>query len=124
MIGYLYTSITKFYDIKTHKMAFKARPVLIIAGPRNNDYTVLPVSSVSNSKNLDTEYDIKIDPNIYTNLNLAKVSYIRTHKVFVVHEKELLKPISNLRDLEPDLYLDIMMKYEQWSKHVVVSAFL
>ena len=44
--GKVYLFSMQFYDVKSGMMAFKARPALIIYGPRNNDYTVLPVSTI------------------------------------------------------------------------------
>ncbi len=64
MIGKIYSSVVPFYDRVKQAKAFKRRPVLIIGGPRNNDYTVLPVSTVSNRQNLDADYDIEIYLNI------------------------------------------------------------
>ena len=40
--GKIYLFSMQFYDVKSGMMAFKARPALIMYGPRNNDYTVLP----------------------------------------------------------------------------------
>lgn len=122
MIGLLYISVPQFYDISKHKLSFKKRPVLIISEPRNNDYIVLPLSTISNSSNIDNEYDIKIDPQKYPSLNLAKISYVRTHKSFAIHEKELIKEIANLKELEPNLYSDILSKHEQWTKKVIIEA--
>ena len=76
MIGKIYSSIVPFYDMKSGKNSFKSRPVLILSGPRNNDYTVLPISSVTKKQNLDLEYDIELNPQIYPNLNLQKICYV------------------------------------------------
>ncbi len=122
MIGKLYSSTMSFFDLKTNKNAFKNRPVLIIGDIRNNDYTVLPVSTISISSNIDTEYDIKIDPAKYPALNLRKISYIRTHKALTIHRAELYKEISDLKALEPDLFTQIMLKYEQWTKEIIAKA--
>ena len=56
MIGKIYTVLFPYYDRKLQRNPYKKRPILIIAGSRNNDFTVLPVSSVSIKKNLDIEY--------------------------------------------------------------------
>lgn len=50
MIGKLYTCIVEYYNTKEHRLAWKSRPILIIGEPRNNDYTVLPVSTISEKK--------------------------------------------------------------------------
>lgn len=78
MIGLLYISVTQFYDISKHKLSFKKRPVLIISEPRNNDYIVLPLSTISNSSNIDNEYDIKIDPQKY--LMLERINHLQYMK--------------------------------------------
>jgi len=80
MIGKIYTSMTEFFDSKTNSTRIKARPVLILTDTRNNDYTVLPISTITIKTNIDTYYDIKIDPISYPKLKLKKISYVRTHK--------------------------------------------
>ena len=95
MIGKLCWSTFPYYDRNSGRNAFKKRPVLILSGPRNNDYTVLPVSSISIRKNIDTDYDIEVDPNIYPRLHLTKTCYIRTHKQTIVHQAALTSQISD-----------------------------
>lgn len=65
---------------------------------------------------------LKLVAQKYSKLNLIKTSYVRTHKSFTIHEKELIKEVANLKILEPDLYLEILHKYEQWTKEVVTNA--
>ena len=113
MIGKICTILSPFYDSENQKKAFKKRPALVIAGPRNNDYIILPVSSVSKKENLDNEYDIKIDPEKYPDLKLKKVSYIRTHKQTTVHRAEILGTISSLKEDYKDLYEKVI---ETWSE--------
>lgn len=113
MIGKICTILSPFYDSKNQKKAFKKRPALVIVGPRNNDYIILPVSSVSKKENLDNEYDIKIDPEKYPDLKLKKVSYIRTHKQTIVHRAEILGTISSLKEDYKDLYEKVI---ETWSE--------
>lgn len=122
MIGKIYTSRLPFYDIKQHKMSVKARPVLIISEERNNDHTVLPVSSVTNRKNLDKDFDVEISPSQYPLLNINHTSYVRTHKQTTVHIASLGKEISNLKDVYPDLFLEILSKREQWNKLIDEEA--
>ena len=45
MVGKVYLSVVEYYDSKTKTTRKKGRPVLVVAGPRNNDYTVLPIST-------------------------------------------------------------------------------
>ncbi len=93
MIGKIYSSVTPFYDSKKGMNSFKRRPVLIINGPRNNDYTVLPVSTVTHTEHIDSEYDVRVEPDKYPKLNLNRISYIRTHKQTTVHRASLTKEI-------------------------------
>ena len=110
MIGKIYSSVTPFYDSKKGMNSFKRRPVLIINGPRNNDYTVLPVSTVTHTEHIDSEYDVRVEPDKYPKLNLNRISYIRTHKQTTVH-----------REYE-DLYLSVLEKLESFNKMVMENA--
>lgn len=122
MIGNICITQTKYYDALKKKNNFKYRPALINAGPRNNDYTILPISSISISSNIDVDYDIKIDPKQYPNLKLRKTCYIRTHKSTTMHKAEILKIVINMKSIEHDLYIHVIKKYEQWAKEIVDNA--
>lgn len=122
MIGQIYSSVTPYYDVKTGQNSYKRRPVLIISGPQNNDYTVLPVSTVSRKENLDREYDIEVEPSDYPKLNLNHKSYIRTHKQTTVHRASLVKKIADMKSDYEDLYLDTLEKYEEFNKNVINNA--
>lgn len=123
MIGKIYSSVTPFYDSVKGTNSFKRRPVLILSGPRNNDYTILPVSTISHKENIDQEYDVKVEPNAYPKLNLARTSYIRTHKQTTVHQASLVKEISDLKAEYEDLYLVVLEKLEDFNKMVMDHAF-
>lgn len=123
MIGKIYSSVTPFYDSVKGTNSFKRRPVLILSGPRNNDYTILPVSTISHKENIDQEYDVKVEPNAYPKLNLARTSYIRTHKQTTVHQASLVKEISDLKAEYEDLYLVVLEKLEDFNKMVMNHAF-
>lgn len=100
MIGMIYSSVIPFYDNSSHANSYKKRPVLIIGGPRNNDYTILPISTISNKSNLDPEYDVEINPEKYPLLNLRQTSYVRTHKQTYISMKtgiDTKKSISSLQ---------------------------
>lgn len=122
MIGKIYSSVTPYYDVRTGKNSYKRRPVLIIAGPRNHDYTVLPVSTISIKENIDPEYDQQIIPSEYPKLNLQKVSYIRTHKQTSVHQASLVKEIGDLKTEYEELYVEVLAKLEQFNKSVLDGA--
>ncbi len=122
MIGKLYSSVTPFYDSKKGMNSFKRRPVLIIGGPRNNDYTVLPVSTVARAEHIDSDYDIKVEPDKYPKLNLNRISYIRTHKQTTVHQASLPREIGDLKEEYEDLYLLVLEKLENFNKTVMENA--
>lgn len=122
MIGKIYKARTPYYDQKTQKMAYKARPALILAKADVNDYVVLPVSSISIKANIDPIYDIKIDPTCYPKLNLTKISYVRTHKQTVVHRANLHDEICDLKSEYEDLYLEVLEKRETFSNAITQQA--
>lgn len=124
MIGKIYRSITDYYDLSTNTTKKKSRPVLILSNPRNNDYTVLPLSTIGRRENVDLEYDIKLDPTLFPKLRLNKVSYIRTHKRLVVHRASL-DITSSLGDIKtdyPDLYLEIIEKMMNYNNIIEEEA--
>lgn len=85
MIGKICTILMSYYDRKSKSTKFKKRPALFISEQRNNDYTVLPISTISIKANIDQEYDIPINKSVYPLLNLDKDCYVRTHKQTTVH---------------------------------------
>lgn len=122
MIGKICVSTFPYYDSIKNKKSFKKRPVLVIGGPRNHDYTVLPISSVSRSENIDAEFDIKVTPQSHPELQLKKVSYIRVHKQTIVHESDLRGTIADMRTDSEELYLEIMEKLEIFNASIVENA--
>ena len=64
MIGKIHKAMVKYYNAKERKMAFKYRPVLIIGKADSSDYIVLPISSISITRNINKHFDIRIDLNI------------------------------------------------------------
>lgn len=122
MIGKLYTCTVEYYNAKERRLAWKGRPILIIGEPRNNDYTVLPVSTISKKENLDVEFDIEINPAVYSALGLNKVSYVRTHKQLTVHYAKLGHFIGDLRSHYPELFEEIMQKLAVWNQLIQEQA--
>lgn len=122
MIGKIYSSITPFYDIQTNQNSFKTRPVLIISEAINNDYTVLPISTISRQEHRHPEYDILIQLSDYPLLNLHRDSYIRTHKQTTVHRGSLSREISDLKQCYGDLYLSVLEKLEQFNNEILNNA--
>lgn len=121
-IGKIYSFSMPFYDIKKGEMGYKARPALILYGPRNNDYTVLPVSTIRNPKDRDSEYDVKIDPIDFPNAGLYDVSYIRTHKQTTVHQGSKYRYIGDLRGTYPQKYQDILQLVEKFEQEIKQNA--
>ena len=122
MIGKIYSTVFPYYDSKTQKNSFKKRPVLIIGGPRNNDYTVLPISTVTKKANLDSEYDLEINPANYPLLHLEKLSYVRVHKQTTVHKVSLTSLIGDMKTEYADLYLNVLEKLEEFNKITIDNA--
>ncbi len=122
MIGKIYSTVFPYYDSKTQKNSFKKRPVLIIGGPRNNDYTVLPISTVTKKANLDSEYDLEINPANYPLLHLDKLSYVRVHKQTTVHKVSLTSLIGDMKTEYADLYLNVLEKLEEFNKITIDNA--
>ncbi|MDO5028730.1 MAG: type II toxin-antitoxin system PemK/MazF family toxin [Bacillota bacterium] len=114
-LGCIYSVAFRYYDNKSGKMATKRRPFLIIKeeeGAFPRDLTCLPVSKVTNKNRMDNYYDIRVSRKDYPLLNLNEpVSYIRSHKVQTINEKDLLLKIcDNCEYAYPDLYEDIRRK--------------
>ena len=122
MIGKVYWSITQFYDSATKQMSFKRRPILIIDGPRNNDYTALPISTISKRVNLDPKYDIPIDPSQRAVLNLPRECFVRTHKQFPIHAANIHNQAGDMKNNLLDLYLNVLSKVEEYQQEVLNNA--
>ncbi len=61
MIGKAYISTFKYFDNRTHRMAFKNRPVLIVGQADSSDYIILPVSRITNQGNVDSQKNLIIN---------------------------------------------------------------
>ena len=122
MIGKICIAIFPFYDIKLKKNLYKQRPVLIIGEAINNDYTILPVSTITKKENIDIYYDIAIDPERYPKLNLDKYSYIRTHKQTVIYKDMIKGEISDLKEEYLEIYSDILNKLKEFNIKLIEKA--
>lgn len=123
MIGKVYLSQVDFYDVRIKAMGRKARPVLIVGGPYENDYIVLPISTISRRENLNPHYDLPISPQERMTLNLTRECFIRTHKQMTVHRAALIKELGDMKQLIPELYLKTIAKMEEFQKQIVDRAF-
>lgn len=124
MIGEIRKIFTPYYDKVTKTQKIKSRPGLIIAAADAGDYVVLPVSKVSDSRRIDPDYDIKVDPAVYPKLSLACVSYVRAHKQTTINFANIGDKISDMRAEYEDLYLDILDKREGFSKEITRQALM
>lgn len=122
MIGKICKAYTPYYSLATGQMSYKGRPALVLGHADNDDFVVLPVSSVSKKENLHPIYDVEVDPVVYPKLNLRKVSYIRTHKQTIVHKAELRDEIGDLKSEYEDLYVDILEKRERFNNQLTEEA--
>lgn len=122
MIGKAYVSVFKHYDNHAHRMAFKNRPFLIVGKADDTDYVILPISRVTNHNNIDCYYDVPIDPLDVPLMNLTQRSYIRTHKQTVVHTGELIKEIVDFRKEYADVFLEAILRMEQFQKNLITNA--
>lgn len=122
MIGKAYISTFKYFDNRTHRMAFKNRPVLIVGQADSSDYIILPVSRITNQGNVDSYYDVSIEPADVPLMNLTQRSYIRSHKQSVVRLGELTREIVDFRKEYEDIYLDVISKMEEFQKNLIINA--
>lgn len=122
MIGKAYTALFKFYDNTLQKMSFKKRPVLIIGKADSNDYVILPISRVTNSHNINAEFDLKIEPAVVPLLNLSQISYIRTHKQEIINRAQIDKLIVDFKTEYPDIYISCLEKVEEFQERLLSEA--
>lgn len=118
-IGELRTSRFKYFDVRTNSLAFKSRPILIVGCEKESgpcDFTVLPISTISNPANVIPGFDIFISKQTFPVLNLSRDSYCRASKVSTVHSKDVgTARIASLKDAYPELYQEIQMKFNLFS---------
>ncbi|MBP3543259.1 MAG: hypothetical protein J6J86_03425, partial [Lachnospiraceae bacterium] len=75
-----------------------------------------------NRANLDSDYDVGINPSNYPLLNLRKSCYVRTHKQTTVHQASLTTLIGNMKDNYPDLYLNVLEKLDEFNQEIFHNA--
>ena len=123
MIGKVYLSQVDFYDVRIKAMGRKARPVLIVGGPYENDYIVLPISTISRRENLNPHYDLPISPQERMTLNLTRECFIRTHKQMTVHRAALIKELGDMKQFIPELYLKTLAKWKNFRSKSLIALF-
>ena len=62
MVGKIVRCLTQYYDARLQRISIKSRPALVLKSPENDDYVVLPISTIPNRINVNPTYDIEIDP--------------------------------------------------------------
>lgn len=53
MIGKIVKCLTQYYDVRLQRNSIKSRPALVLKSPINDDYVVLPISSIPNRANVN-----------------------------------------------------------------------
>lgn len=122
MKGKACVSVFPYYDKQRRQMAFKNRPVLVIGKADDKDYVILPISRITTKDNMDSYYDVPIDPKDVPLMNLKQLSYIRTHKQSVVNVSSLVKVIVDFSVKYEDTYLEVISKVEEFQKHIIDNA--
>ncbi len=122
MIGKAYVSTFQFYDTLSKKMSFKNRPVLIVGRADAGDYVVLPISRVTNQNNLDSKYDVLLEPKAVPLMNLKQRSYIRTHKQAVINAGGLTKEIVDFKKEYPGIYATAISRMADFQKILAQNA--
>lgn len=120
MIGKAYKSMIPYYDSLTKQRKFKSRPCLIIGKADESDYVVLPISTITDKRKIDTKYDIPLDKSIYTFLN--KDSYLRTHKQTIVNVISLKDQLSDFKHTYTNDYLQAILKVNEFQKELHENA--
>lgn len=119
MIGKVYLSRADYFDLRTNCTQKKTRPVLVVGGPNDNDYTVLPISTITLRQNVNSYYDILIPPQERATLSLNAECFIRTHKQMPLHRGAMLREIGDMKNNTPNLYLEAVSKMEEFQKNIV-----
>lgn len=121
-VGKMYPSIVPYFNARTKKTEFKSRPILILAEPIGVDteYTVLPVSTVSNHAFYNALFDVEIKPSDYPKLHLSKTSYVRTHKQTTMYKSliDFHKCIGDLKTDYSDCFHEVLDKLDCFNHSV------
>lgn len=122
MIGKAYVSLFKYYDKQRQSMSFKKRPVLIIGQADSSDYIVLPISRITSQHNIDSCYDVPMEPCRLPLMNLKQKSYVRTHKQAVINYRELSTEIVDFKTVYSEIYSEIISKVDKFQKELIEKA--
>lgn len=114
-VGKIYPSILPYFDKRERKIKYKSRPILIIAEPIGIDteYTVLPVSTISNQAFYNPLYDTELLPRNFPNLSISRKSFVRSHKQTTVYKStiDFKQCIGDIKKSYPETYYEIVNKF-------------
>lgn len=109
-----------YFDTKTNKNSYKARPILIIGCEKERfpcDVNILPVSTISSGRHIHEDYDKLIPDDVLGNLKmLSKKSYIRVHKQSTVNSMDIANDVTpiNLKEISSEFYDEIMNSHSSF----------
>ena len=121
MVGKIVRCLTQYYDAKLQRISIKSRPALVLKSPENDDYVVLPISTIPNRINVNPTYDIEIDPAKFSKINLTRISYIRNHRMVSIPIQQIDSSIiiGDLKSDYEELFLRIVEKVEQFHNEIM-----
>ena len=121
MIGKIVKCLTQYYDARLQRISSKSRPALVLKSPEDDDYVVLPISTIPNRTNVNPVYDIEIDPSKFSRINLTRLSYVRTHRMISIPMQQIDTSIiiGDLKSDYEELFLEIVEKVEQFHNEIM-----
>ena len=122
MIGNLVLANVPYYDSTSKTILAKRRPMLVIGQPDATDYTVLPLSTIGIKANVHKVFDVEINPAVYPLTRLNRTCYIRTHKSANISRSAIESCLCNLKAVYPNLFLDILVLFEDYCKSLSFDA--
>ena len=120
--GTVCRALVQFYDSSSGRMRFKSRPALIIGNADEQDYTVLPISTITKRQNMNPHFDVPIDPKQYPGLTLAKYCFVRTHKPTIINAGQISPPVADMKNTYEELFLEILTRYEEYNSQIIALA--
>lgn len=126
-VGNIYPSILPYFNKKEKKIKYKSRPVLIIAEPigLDTEYTVLPVSTISNQAFYNSLFDTELLPDEYPELMISRKSYIRSHKQTTVYKSiiDFDQCIGEMKRFYPETYYQVIEKLEKFNQSISENCY-
>ena len=121
MIGKIVKCLTQYYDARLQRISIKSRPALVLKSPEDDDYVVLPISTIPNRTNVNPVYHIEIDPSKFSRINLTRLSYVRTHRMISIPMQQIDTSIiiGDLKSDYEELFLEIVEKVEQFHNEIM-----